>query len=118
LLKTGQIFRSASLNNFVEEELSLLFEKAKIETIIDLRSMEEIQSKGYTNLSELNGDTYLKGTSGKNIRYHSVPVKPWTPKKSPPEIGKVTLKYVTELNEVTGYGFYEIFPRYVNYKLR
>lgn len=111
-LKPGRLFRSATLHNYTKEELSPLFEKANIRTIIDVRSLEDVQSKGY------NESTFQR-EDGSKIGYFSVPIKPWTARKVPQEVGGLSLKYVSEpLCEENSFGFYEIFPRYFKKEIR
>jgi len=75
-------------------------EKSKIQTIVDIRSPEDIISKAY-DLAVLK----------QKFQYVTVPIKPWTVKNVPPEVN-LSLRYAQLLTEESGYGFYEIFPRY------
>ena len=108
MIKSGVFFRSSSLHNYTEEELRLLFDKTGINTVIDLRAIDEAKAKGYAVNAQ--GEIKLNRSNGK-VDYYSVAIKPWTVKKVPADITPV-FRYVTSFTEDTSYGFYEIFPRY------
>ncbi len=83
VIRSGIVFRSASLNNYVEEELSVLFDKADINTVIDLRAADEVKTKPYNNVLTVEDDNFLRRSNNRRVRYYCVSIKPWTAKKVP-----------------------------------
>jgi hypothetical protein len=79
-MQPGMLFRSSSLHNYTEEELTLIFDKTGIHTVVDLRAIDEASAKGYS--INADGEIGLSRSNGK-VDYFSVAIKPWTVKKVP-----------------------------------